>query len=71
MAQIAAESSRARQKLFELARSTVAVEPEIVQIAAFCRSDLYLAGNTALTSRYPPEGRQVGLGGRAIASGMV
>jgi hypothetical protein len=33
-AQLAAESSRARQKMFELASLPVAAEPEIVQIAA-------------------------------------
>jgi hypothetical protein len=54
VAHIAAESSRARQKMFELARSSIAAETEIVQIAASCRSDLYLAGHAALTFRYPP-----------------
>lgn len=70
MAQLAAESSRARQNMFELARSTVAAEPEIVQIAAVRRSDLHLAGHVALTFRYPPEWRRVDLGGRAIAVSM-
>jgi hypothetical protein len=70
VAQLAAESSRARQKMFELARLTVAAEPEIVQIAAVCRSDLYLAGHAALTFRYPPEGQRVDQGGRAIAISM-
>lgn len=66
VARIAAEQPRARQKMFELARSTVTAEPRIVQIAAICRSDLYLADHAALTFRYPPEGRSIDLGGRAL-----
>jgi hypothetical protein len=61
VAQIAAESCRARQNMFELARSTVAAEPEIVQIAAVCRSDLHLAEHAALAFRYPPKGQRVDL----------
>ena len=70
VAQIAAESCRARQNMFELARSTIAAEPEIVQIAALCRSDLYLAEHAALAFRYPPEGRWVDIGGRAMLFSM-
>lgn len=70
VAQIAAESCRARQNMFELARSTVLAEPEIVQIAAVCRSDLYLAEHAALAFRYPPKGRRVDLGGRAMLFSM-
>jgi hypothetical protein len=44
--------------------------PEIVQIAAVCRSDLYLADYATLTFRYPPEWRQVDLGGRAMHFSM-
>jgi hypothetical protein len=56
--------------MFELARSTVLAEPEIVQIAAVCRSDLYLAKHAALAFRYPPKGRRVDLGGRAMLFSM-